>query len=78
MAEEEADPKFMPHLDVVGNLDGTLAWYTDISELEDEDLWKFVLSTLSSAERQKVLQFYQKADQKRSLLSILMQRCAIR
>lgn len=57
---------------------GIFVNYSKLTEVEDDASWEFLLKTLSQVEKKKVLQFLKKDDQKRSLLSILLQRSTIR
>lgn len=57
---------------------GIFVSYSKLTEVEDDASWEFLLKTLSQVEKKKVLQFLKKDDQKRSLLSILLQRSTIR
>lgn len=57
---------------------GIFVSYSKLTEVEDDASWEFLLKTLSQVEKNKVLQFLKKDDQKRSLLSILLQKSTIR
>ena len=57
---------------------GIFVQYSKLTELQEEASFEFLLRTVSPLEKKKVLQFHKKDDQKRSLLSILLQRSAIR
>lgn len=57
---------------------GIFVRYSKLTEVEDDASWEFLLKTLSLVEKKKVLQFFKKDDQKRSLLSILLQKSTIR
>lgn len=53
-------------------------WYSHIDEITDEDLDFNLIAYLQADELQKVKRFIFKDDQKRAILSILLQRALIR
>ena len=64
---------------MIAREEGFNIWYITLTgELDCEKQWNFLLSLLTVDERSKVLRFYVKADQQRSLLSTLIQKSLIR
>lgn len=64
----------------MSTLDGTYLWYVDINTIPEQNSkqWKYLLSLLKIDEITKVLKYHYFDDQKRSLLSYMLQKDAIR
>ena len=65
--------------------DSTLLWCTNINEIKasgatssDTAEWDFLLNTLNTMDKEKTLSFLYEDDQKRSLVSVMLQRAMIR
>jgi hypothetical protein len=63
---------------------GLILWCTNISDIKSSSFiskdfeWNFYLKHLEEEDRKKVLSFVFEDDQKRSLVSVMMQRAMIR
>lgn len=57
---------------------GFYVWYADIEEIDSEENFQHYISKISETEKTSICRFRIKDDQKRALLSVLLQRSLIR
>ncbi len=74
MADQNDRDRSLPF----SHIDSVQVWVTSIDEMEIGEEMNLFLSDLNPAEKNKALKFYFVEDQKRSIISTLLQRAKIR